>query len=433
MDTRNFGAPVLSEVLLPPTRNFVIIERTTNVTNIYYRRQGPRTVVYNDGPNFGFINSRVERPIPRLQIERHDDPGFLSNGLRGGGNPTLVRNGVLNVATPAIAHRPMNFAQVKPARIKQSLSQPQVVRGWSNSGDPAAAERIRAQYKQQAAAAPVRPANPVIPPAAQERDRTEHCRRQPAIRSRQCAAFRGPPVRPGRWCPAWAVDGRRTSRPAAMPSRRPANSAPTVRTQSAAASATTAPGTSDADKEARRAARQQARANGQSPVPAGAPSQSAPPAAQLNADQEKEARRAARQQARASGQPAAAPEGKQAPPFTAQPEGDHAARPAPRQQEQAAQPAETSSNTPKVDPEREARRAARQQERAGQADPQAQQAPQAQADQEARRAARQQERAAQPERQAQPQPQAQSAATPAREARHEEQGRQGKPGQSPNP
>ena len=155
VDTRSFGAPVLSEVLLPPQQNITIIERTTNVTNIYYRHDQGRTVVYNNGPNFAFIDSHVERPIPRLRLERQDNVDYLHNSLRGGGNPTLVRNGVLSVASPVIARRPMSFAQVKPARIKQTIAQPQVVRGWTNSGaDPATLQRIRAQYKQQAAAAP---------------------------------------------------------------------------------------------------------------------------------------------------------------------------------------------------------------------------------------------------------------------------------------
>ena len=446
VDTRNFGAPVLSEVLLPPQQNFVFIERTTNVTNIYYRRQGGTTVVFNNGPDFGFINSHVERPIPRLQIERHADAGFLTNGLRGGGNPTLVRNGVLNVATPSIARQPMNFTQVKPARIKQTISQPQVVRGWSNSGaDQAVAQRIRAQYKQQAAAAPARPANPVIPPAVQGRERTERVagNTPPApvggaqpFESRQpggqpAATPHGPLTEEERLARRDAQQKAREQRtggqgqPAVAPgapntttqpnvdqdkeARRAARQSARANGQPAAQAAPPAPsaqGTADQDKEARRAARQAARANGQPAAPATAPAE-----AQPNVDQDKEARRAAREAARANGQQPAKSEGNPTQPSNASSEDERATRP--RQPEQARQPAVPQADSSQADQEKEARRAARQQERAAQADHQTQP-----------------ERQAPPERQAQPQAQTPN---PTREARHEESARQGKPGQSPNP
>ena len=422
VETRDFGAPVLSEVVLPPQQNFVFIERTRNVTNIYYRRESDRTIVYNNGPDFGFIDSHVSRPIPRLQLERRDDPGYLRDGLRGGGNPTLVRNGVLQVASPQITRGPINFTQVKPARIKQTLTQPQVVRGWSNSGaDQATVQRIRSQYKQQAAAAPARPANPVIPqgvPARQQRTEREAGNTPPAPNGAQPFVSRQP-AQPGAGPQAPLTEADRIARRDARQKEReqraggqPATAAPSAPTAAQQPSA-------DQEKEARRAARQSARTGGQ-PAASAAPAE----ANQPNADQEKEARRAARQSARANGQPA------QPPSENAQPQGannrseeDRAARQAARQQERAAQPAPQAQPEAQPQQDQEARRAARQQERA------AEPAPQAQQEQEARRAARQQERAAQPERQTQPQPQN---ATPAREARPE-QSRQGggKPGQTP--
>ena len=399
VDTRSFGAPVLSEVLLPPQQNITIIERTTNVTNIYYQRDQGRTVVYNTGPNFAFIDSHVDRPIQHLRLERQDQVDYLHNSLRGGGNPTLVRNGVLQVASPTITRGPVNFAQVKPPRVKQTLAHAQVIRGWANSGaDQAAQQRIRAQYKQQAAAAPPRPANPVLPPAAAGRERPER------------AAGNTPPAANS----AQPFVARQPGQPA------PASQAPLT----------------EADRLSRRDAQQRERDQraGVQPTPA---------AAQPNVDQDKEARRAARQAARANGQPSQPAEAAQLPP-TNRTDDERATR-KPVRQPESARPAEPSANAPAADPDREARRAARQTERANQpavqeARPEARPEVPADQDQAARRAARQQERVAQPERQPeratpperQAQPQGQNGNT-TRESRREEQPKQGKPGQSPAP
>ena len=424
VETRNFGAPVLSEVVLPPQQNFVFIERTRNVTNIYYRRERDQTIVYNNGPDFGFIDSHVSRPIPRLQLERRDDPAYLRDGLRGGGNPTLVRNGVLQVASPQITRGPINFTQVKPARIKQNLTQSQVVRGWSNSGaDQATVQRIRSQYKQQAAAAPARPASPVIPqgiPARQQRTEREAGNTPPApngaqpFASRQAAQATGTPH-----APLTEADriARRDARQKEREQRASGQSAPAASAPAAAQQPNAEP-----DKEARRAARQAARANGQ---PAPAANTPDPAATRGETDPDKEARRAARQAARANGQPAQPSENAQSQPSNGRTEEERATRQDTRQPQQPpAKPTESQASS-QADQEREARRAARQQERASQPA-----VPQAQQEQDARREARQQERAAQPERPAQPQSQI---ASPARETRQEQPRQGGKPGQSPAP
>lgn len=115
VECRHFGAPVLSEVILPPQQNFVYVQNTVNVTNIYYDRRDNRTRVYDrGGPDFNFISGRVDQPIQRLRIERNGDPGYLRGGGHGGFNPTQVRNGVLQVAAPAFTRGPVNFNQVKP-------------------------------------------------------------------------------------------------------------------------------------------------------------------------------------------------------------------------------------------------------------------------------------------------------------------------------
>ena len=162
---RQFGAPVLSEVILPRERNFLLVGSTVNVTNIYYRRGPERTVVYNSGPEFGFISAHVDRPIQRLRIDRREDLAYLRDNGHGA-NPTVVKNGVLLVAAPVIARRAVNFEQVRPARVKAVIAQPEIVHGWSNAGgSPAQLQLLRERVKTQSQTAP-RQARADLPPRA---------------------------------------------------------------------------------------------------------------------------------------------------------------------------------------------------------------------------------------------------------------------------
>ena len=379
VDTHNFGAPVLGEVCLPPERNFVIIENTVNVTNIYRRRGPDRFVVFNRGPDYNFVSAHSERPIQQLRIDRHDDLGFLNNGIHGGGNANQVRNGVFSVAAPPITRGPINFAQVKPARVKQTIERPEVIHGWSHAGgDPAAIQRLHEKFQQQAQAAPVprRETGPL-------------------------------PPRP----PVPAVNAPPTGGNAAQPFNQPRAGQGQPLT--------------DADRAARRDAAQRARDERQKAPAAGQPPANVPargPAAATNApvplngqdltpQERKAARQAQKQQERAPQQP----------PASAQPFAKPGQPPA------ANAPA---ANASAPDADKAARRAQRQQEKAQQAQQaaqaqqpqerpvQPQQAPPAQpadADREPRRAQRQPDQSAAPRA---PQPQAQPEATnPEREAR----------------
>ena len=439
--TRSFGAPVLSEVLLPPQQNVTIIEGTTNVTNIYYNREPNNVFVYNGGPNYNFIEAHSEHPIQRLQIERVQNTSYLEEGLRAGGNPTQVRGGILQVAAPVIARRPVNFAQVKPAHVKQTIEQPQVVHGWSNTGaNPEAVQQLHNRFKQQAQQAPAKAAAPQervvqpLPPAQRvvtrapapvpanapgaanglnknmspEAVAARRAQRQQerAGQAGQPAAQPGQPAQAGQ--PSPRTPGQPLSEEDRVARRNAAQQARDTRTkgqpngQPAAATQSGQPGQpnsaangqpKDSSPEAvaaRRAQRQQQRA-GQPGTPApeqatpatrNAPEQPAQPAQSKDKSPEAvAARRAQRQQERDAQGGAKAPEA------AAQPE----ARSAQPEAQPAAQPKDNS------DEAKAARRAQRQQERAAQpqaqpAQPQ-QAAPQADAERESRRAERQQERA----------------------------------------
>ncbi len=62
--------------------------------------------------------------MQQLHIERRDDIAFVRDSIRGGSNPTLVRNGVLQVASPFISRGAVNFEQVRPPRIKEICPAP---------------------------------------------------------------------------------------------------------------------------------------------------------------------------------------------------------------------------------------------------------------------------------------------------------------------
>ena len=279
VETRYFAAPVLREVILPPRRNIEICENTINVTNIRYRRGGPRVVVYNQGPDFDFLSRRVERPIQRLRIERRDDIGFLRNGTRDR-NPNVVRDGVFQIAAPNINRRPADFNLVKPPTIKREIRDPRVEHGWRNTGaDQTTVQRIRQQFQQQAKERPTRPpGNPAanFTPPADPRQRDRDARTtvptppgaqnftppaDPRQRGRNDRTNVDPATTP--------VDPRQRGRdnrtnPDSVPPASPAATAPLPR------------GNSDADKRARRDAAQREkeareRGNGGQPTPATAP------------------------------------------------------------------------------------------------------------------------------------------------------------------
>ena len=437
--TRSFGAPVLSEVLIPPQQNVTIIEGTTNVTNIYYNREASNVFVYNGGPNYNFISARSERPIQQLQIERVQNTSYIEQGLRAGGNPTQVRGGILQVAAPLIAPHPVNFAQTRPAHIKETLSQPQVVHGWSNTGaNPEAVQQLHNRFREQAQQAPTRAVAPKervvqsLPPdqrvvtkaafpaaPATNGGTPEEAAARRAQRQQERAAQPGQPGQPAQaGQPRAGAPGQPLTEEERLAKRNAAQQARTTRDQSrpngqpnpaAAAGQPGQPTTANQPRQGQPAAAQA----GQPGAQPGQPKDTSP--------EGRAARQAQRQRERAAqgngGQPAPAAAPAEKAPEQAVPQGNsdeaRAARKAQRAQERAnpekqAQPAQPQAQTPEQgqpqgnsDQERAARKAQRQQERAAQQPPQAQPAQAApapaQADQEreARKAQRQQERAAQ--------------------------------------
>jgi len=68
---RDFGAPYLPEVLLPPARNLVIIQKTQNVTNITVTMEN----VFCGGPRYDWVRTRCVSEVPLMRVFREEDLG----------------------------------------------------------------------------------------------------------------------------------------------------------------------------------------------------------------------------------------------------------------------------------------------------------------------------------------------------------------------
>ena len=77
---RDFGAPVIREVLIPREENVTIIRNTVNITNITVNNNGQTFV---GGPSFAAIAARSARPIPTLKLVQQTNIGWRRRGPRG--------------------------------------------------------------------------------------------------------------------------------------------------------------------------------------------------------------------------------------------------------------------------------------------------------------------------------------------------------------
>jgi len=149
VEVRNFGAPRLHDVELPMRENVTFIDETTNITNIRVENN----VVFNGGPEYDAINRESGQKIQRFTLERRTN-GFGSdpNSFRAS-----VQGNSLRVAAPTIAAA---AATVAPSKVARKLQNVQVNHGWTDAGDPAAVQKLRAKVKSEAKAPAGLPAQP---------------------------------------------------------------------------------------------------------------------------------------------------------------------------------------------------------------------------------------------------------------------------------
>ncbi|MDB6154801.1 MAG: Membrane protein involved in colicin uptake-like protein [Chthoniobacteraceae bacterium] len=155
---RDFGAPVLRQVIIPRFRNVTFIQSTVNITNISFNR-GNRFVC-NGGPQYGFISGRSTRPVPTLKLVQNTNINIVNNNTtiinRNTNRPlrglqhAVQRGNTLEVFAPSIT-APANPLLVKPERVKRVVGNRGVNKGWAGVKDPAEREALRGKLREQTA------------------------------------------------------------------------------------------------------------------------------------------------------------------------------------------------------------------------------------------------------------------------------------------
>lgn len=170
--TRYFGAPVLVAVILAPQQNIFFIGRTQNVTHCYYAGGRRLPWIYCGGPRFASLYRRVERPIPRLVIERRAPAAFGTHSTNAPGlRPPMqvIRGNTLQVAAPrvippqgvapTVVGIPRQASPLRPATVKAEIARAERVRGWNAPGiQPQVVQAARDQVRREATQVPPRAA-----------------------------------------------------------------------------------------------------------------------------------------------------------------------------------------------------------------------------------------------------------------------------------
>jgi hypothetical protein len=152
VETKQFGAPRIQSTIVPTERNVTIINQTTNVTNITYSN----TTVVNQGPSYEEIRTRTQQPIARLRLERQ-----VNVDVNSGAPQSVVRGEMVVIPAPLIAR---GQAVERPRRVKETVAQVVVDRGWEAIGDKQAAERVRVKMKSEATPPPDAPPKTFMKP-----------------------------------------------------------------------------------------------------------------------------------------------------------------------------------------------------------------------------------------------------------------------------
>src|SRR5205814_112978 len=152
VETKQFGAPRLENAVIPSARNVTIVNQTTNVTNITY----DNTTIVNQGPSYDEIRTRTQQPIERLRLERE-----VNININVGEPRPVVRGQAIVIPAPLIAR---GQAVEHPRRVKETIANVVVDRGWENTGDRQATEKVRVKMKAEATTPPNAPPKTFVKP-----------------------------------------------------------------------------------------------------------------------------------------------------------------------------------------------------------------------------------------------------------------------------
>ena len=149
----DFGRPSYREFFAPQQQNLILINRTTNITNITYNNNA----IYNNGPRYQRVSQLVQQQagqqIPTYKIN------YAAQTQRNAAFKTAVQGNQLNVIAPPQKLKPIATAQ---PQVAKQLGKTQVERGWQ-SVPQGQAEQLRHKFAQQAPVPQTLPAKPVPP------------------------------------------------------------------------------------------------------------------------------------------------------------------------------------------------------------------------------------------------------------------------------
>jgi hypothetical protein len=118
----DMGDPNYRGHYLNRSNNYVIINHTTNVTNININRNGGATNNFRGvavgGPPINEVNAHARQHIPTVQLTAMNQPG-----------PSRLQGNSLAVYAPAV--NPATLRQARPARVSQTIDHPAFNRGDS--------------------------------------------------------------------------------------------------------------------------------------------------------------------------------------------------------------------------------------------------------------------------------------------------------------
>src|SRR5207253_9157592 len=152
VETKQFGAPRLENALVSSERNVTIVNQTTNVTNITYNN----TTIVNQGPSYDEIRTQTQQPIERLRLERE-----VNININVGEPRPIVRGQAIVIPAPLIAR---GHAIERPRMVKETITNVVVDRGWENTGDRQATEKVRVKMKAEATPPPNAPPKTFVKP-----------------------------------------------------------------------------------------------------------------------------------------------------------------------------------------------------------------------------------------------------------------------------
>ena len=142
VNVRDFGAPSMAGVLIPPQQNPAIMTSTTNVTNIVNNRRG----IYNGGPNFQAVNNALVRtgsqPIPAVEIHRNAG----TKPVTPDGKFSQLTAGVLAMTAPTVT-RNKKPGSLPP--VAATIAAPKFDKGWTGLPDPKNAAALQAKIANE--------------------------------------------------------------------------------------------------------------------------------------------------------------------------------------------------------------------------------------------------------------------------------------------